>query len=575
MYLFKWIVDAFSKIISIKETSIVDGRLLNNNIPMIWSEYSPSLHDWMLKLTEEFDLTFPVKGKDLSIVPCLLPEKEPKFDWPQIGGMKETSKNIREYKVLYKFEYLPAGLFNRIQVRLYNYADSSFIWKKGSYLRKNNHIALLSQVKNSPVIQIKVQGIKPENIIFLIHETIEALVNESFTGLMYEYSFPCPDCVESHSADPSMFSSSLLRRATEFKVPFLQCHKFFHVVSIKELLSVMPIEGASSLDLHLLYSLNDLARLKNNLKYDITFWFCGKDVPTQQQEAQKCNPLDLIAQIERQNYIVWYTNKPDEVKFEQLTYVIKESKLVVLGISDEFSRDEKCIQVFELVKNIIKKSYILVEFGSVGEHKWMENTLFASVCTDFRVIMQDPKRYRVKLVEMIEVVERQLKDSVVDRRASGGEQMAVKPDVFISYCWSNSLEAVQKGTKNSPDSIGWLDPRGLVKFFKENGLECWIDVQEIGSSNSLFGEITKGMNEASVVVACLSDDYVNSENCKLEFRFAHASLRLPIIKAIVGTGNEWRKNEIGFLGGSYPEVNFQYENPSKFAKSTIYYAYFT
>jgi hypothetical protein len=34
----------------------------------------------MLKLTEAFDLTFPIPedGEKINIVPCLLPEKEPK-----------------------------------------------------------------------------------------------------------------------------------------------------------------------------------------------------------------------------------------------------------------------------------------------------------------------------------------------------------------------------------------------------------------------------------------------------------------------------------------------------------------
>ena len=62
------------------------------------------------------------------------------------------------------------------------------------------------------------------------------------------------------------------------------------------------------------------------------------------------------------------------------------------------------------------------------------------------------------------------------------------------------------------------------------------------------------------MITCFSDDYVLSQNSALEFRFAHISLKLPIFKAIVGTGNEWRKNELAFLAGNYPEYNFQYEN---------------
>ena len=106
----------------------------------------------------------------------------------------------------------------------------------------------------------------------------------------------------------------------------------------------------------------------------------------------------------------------------------------------------------------------------------------------------------------------------------------------------------------------------MAEFFEKNGIKVWLDIQEASSSSNsstdggLFGEITKGINEVAVVVACISDEYTMSKNCLLEFRFAHCSLKKPIIKSIVGLGNEWKKHEISFLGGDYPEINFQFNN---------------
>ena len=54
-----------------------DGRLAHANIPEIWKDYPAELHPWLLRLTEEFDLTFPLPDDSCNIVPCLLPEKEP------------------------------------------------------------------------------------------------------------------------------------------------------------------------------------------------------------------------------------------------------------------------------------------------------------------------------------------------------------------------------------------------------------------------------------------------------------------------------------------------------------------
>jgi leucine-rich repeat kinase 2 len=157
-------------IVSIKKSSITEsGRLAHEDIKEIWSEYDPSLHQWMLRLTEEFDLTFLVSDGNVSIVPCLLPDKEPEFVWPEMTASSKENK-VKEFQVVYTFAYIPAGLFNRIQVRLYSYADSTIIWKNGSLLEKNKHLALLQQIKKKQTIQVKVHGTKPENIIFIIHE---------------------------------------------------------------------------------------------------------------------------------------------------------------------------------------------------------------------------------------------------------------------------------------------------------------------------------------------------------------------------------------------------------------------
>ncbi|RNA02711.1 putative serine threonine- kinase pats1, partial [Brachionus plicatilis] len=536
---------------SVKQTCIENGRLSHDKIGEIWKDYPEELHEWMLKLTEEFDLTFPVPDKKISIVPCLLPDTEPKFNWPEIDPNNPVK--IKQFKVNYKFEYLPIGLFNRIQVRLFQYGDSSIIWKKGSLLKKNSHLALISQSKNALSIKIKVQGVTPENIVFVIHETIETLINDSFNGLQYDFSFPCPDCVESQSTEPYLFSSTLLKRANEMKAPFLQCRKFFHAISIQEMMAIMPIDDTNNMDLNLEYTIRDLNSLKNTFKYDIMFWYCEQDLKLDQDKS--VNPLNAIKAIESQGYHVWYSEEPSVEKLDKLTSVIKQSKLVIFGVSNDFASDPKCVQIFELVKNLIKKNYLLIEFGQLGSHEWLRKPIFASACADFRIIMQDPKRYSTKVADAFESIEKIVQADLKT------EDEKKNPDVFISYCWANSHEAIKKGSKGTDKSLGWLDPRSLVKFFEKNGIHAWIDVDNLDSTTQMFGEITKGMNLAKVIVACVSDEYVESQNCKLEFRFAHLSLKIPIVKAIVGLGNEWRKNEIAFLGSNYPEANFQYETP--------------
>ncbi len=50
----------------------------HKDVPVIWEDYPKNLHEWLLRLTEVFDLTFPLESEKVNIVPSLLPQKEPK-----------------------------------------------------------------------------------------------------------------------------------------------------------------------------------------------------------------------------------------------------------------------------------------------------------------------------------------------------------------------------------------------------------------------------------------------------------------------------------------------------------------
>ena len=41
---------------------------------------------------------------------------------------------------------------------------------------------------------VTVQGPRPDNILFLVHEVFEGLIAESFHGVQYDFQLPCPEC---------------------------------------------------------------------------------------------------------------------------------------------------------------------------------------------------------------------------------------------------------------------------------------------------------------------------------------------------------------------------------------------
>ena len=64
----------------------------------------------------------------------------------------------------------------------------------------------------------------------------------------------------------------------------------------------------------------------------------------------------------------------------------------------------------------------------------------------------------------------------------------------------------------------------------------------------LFEDIATGMKKSHIMVACISDEYALSDNCQMEFRFAHVALKKPIILAVVGTGFLWESTEVSLCG---------------------------
>ena len=63
----------------------------------------------------------------------------------------------------------------------------------------------------------------------------------------------------------------------------------------------------------------------------------------------------------------------------------------------------------------------------------------------------------------------------------------------------------------------------------------------------MFEQLAGALKETKMVVACVSDQYANSVNCRMEFQFAFRSLQKPVLPLVVGTGSEWNKSVVGIM----------------------------
>ncbi|CAF1552784.1 unnamed protein product, partial [Didymodactylos carnosus] len=399
-----------------------------------------------------------------------------------------------------------AGLFNRAQVRLFQFSDKSTIWRYGSLLVKNNHRAVIIRT---------------------------GLVNESFYGVTYDISFPCPDCVEQKSSEPWQFSSTLVRRAIELNSPSIQCHRLFHIASVTDLQAVIPPDSKSNYDLHLEQSVRDLKAYKQNIAVDVVFLYPPDNVPSDSEKLTKIDPRQIKDDLAKHGLKVWSPDSMCEFKIENHFLIIKEARFILFGISSELVLNESnknLYDAYQTIQNFLRKPIIPILFGM--DKRWQETPLGIAMTDVLYIKMQEKKRYELKMQEIIERLQH-------DKTKNEFERLRDQPtDVFISYCWTNSYDAVSKGTKSTSTSLGWGDPRTLKDFLEQRDLSVWMDITRLGKSGVLH-DIVQGLKKTKVVIACVSDEYTDSDTCKNEFLFAKNTLRLPVILAVFGLGDKW------------------------------------
>lgn len=576
----QYMIDLMACLVSVNNNFITDGKLRHSDVQKIWKDYEPSLHQWILKVTEEFDLTFAVPDQSINLVPCLMPDTPSEsINWMDYEeGLPATQKfnssiqsrqysrvpkasrsSKKETKILYEFAYLPAGLFNRAQVRLFQITDNKVIWRYGSLLKKNNHLALITCDGNK--IKVEARGLQPENLIFLIHEVIETLIAESFNGVDYDFYFPCPDCFDMGSIDieKSMLSASLVRQATRLKTVFLQCRNYFHAVPLADLHSKMPPDSVENYDLQISTSIRDLKYLKQKLSYETVVVYSSRDADLD----EIIHPRVIKQDLEKSQISCWYTETPDSVSSDSMAIILRNSSLVLFCITDNFCHDTRCQELFEYSKSVLNKPYVLVVLGSSFE--WQKTQVGAQIAHEFFIKINTIERYKTAWPDLLDLTRKRLKE--LNKSKDGRKDIK---QCFISYCRVNSHDAVAKGTPlKSQDSLGWGDPRALKTYLEKEGFSVWIDYEQVGGKKNLFEDIVEGIRNASLVIACISNEYAMSENCMKEFRFA-SNLKVPILICTFGSANrksEWKNTELGIISClNNKEINFQLENQNAYSE---------
>ncbi|XP_055958975.1 uncharacterized protein LOC130014108 [Patella vulgata] len=301
----------------------------------------------------------------------------------------------------------------------------------------------------------------------------------------------------------------------------------------------LPSNSTTDFDANLQRSIIMMQELNTEMSKDVTILYSASDMPTDKETGDKINPKWLKDDLEKAGHSCWFNSDMRTVGINEMTLALKNCKVVLALISDNFERDEKCRDLLLYTIDGLTKQYVIAPIGN--SLAWFKTDLGMRIGQQEQMIMiKSKQRYAEKIPE--------LKEAIADKLAGIVKtELKDHPECFLSYCWANSHDAVEKGSKKIKGALGDYDPRAIKKYLAEKGINVWLDYEQTTVNRGLYDNISKGLRHAKVVVACVSDEYVNSKNCMMELRFAVLTLNLPIVLAIVGTGREWKVSEVGIL----------------------------
>jgi hypothetical protein len=166
-----WITKALYSALDGENKDLEKGRFTGKWINQFWEkhpnryQYQERVYLLRLMLKDNFDICYSV-GNDTYIVPMLLSEKEPDYEW--------NSADNLGFRIQYPF--MPEGIISRLIVRMHAMIDRSLVWRDGVIL-KSEALDCQAQILRKKdydtglmYIDIRVHGKTPNNRKELLNE---------------------------------------------------------------------------------------------------------------------------------------------------------------------------------------------------------------------------------------------------------------------------------------------------------------------------------------------------------------------------------------------------------------------
>ncbi len=233
----EWGTTAVYKVLDAQETILKErnGILYTEDLGKIWTdtaEYPPEIYPIILRLMENFQLSFEVVENKEYLIAELLENEE--VDIPL------DTNDKKELNFQYNYEFLPAGIMTRFIVKANAYLmeekGKKACWKKGAYLQYQDSIGIVRLFDGIAERKIEIRVIgessRSNRDLLVIIRGFFAEIHKSVPKIRYTEYVKCncrPDCTYLHDY-------RYLLTLEEKKIFSERCRKSLKLVDVSRLL---------------------------------------------------------------------------------------------------------------------------------------------------------------------------------------------------------------------------------------------------------------------------------------------------------------------------------------------------
>lgn len=183
----QWLSEVMASIISMK-VRWKDGELPHSALANIWKAYPANLHPTLLSFLEHFEVAYPLKGTDKTIVPCMFNDEPGDIYKAEAAIIANNAERVSKFARKYRFRgFLPLGFFDRMIVRIMHVQGVKLTssWRYGIVMRTASgsagHVSFESSKK---VLMVTVVARSNTDILFpSILDSIESLIKTSYRNV--------------------------------------------------------------------------------------------------------------------------------------------------------------------------------------------------------------------------------------------------------------------------------------------------------------------------------------------------------------------------------------------------------